>query len=201
MHLPRPSPLLQDSVVVDTNPDGTPVLFLHPLLQTQFMFAGEAACLVAYLIYWHGKRLLQPRFQPPALLATDSMAQLEKTAAPGRWKRRLQRYLAFAVPMLCDVTATTTLNLGLSLTTASTFQMLRGTLVLFTGLMSVLLLRRMPRPHQWTGMGCIAGGAFVVGMASVVSNPTQLELSIDIMHPLSLSAPTHSNHVRVGHVL
>ncbi len=52
---------------------------------------------------------------------------------------------------------------------ASTYQMLRGTLVLFAGFFTVLVLRRRLYIHHWLGMALITGGAALVGAASVLS--------------------------------
>lgn len=52
---------------------------------------------------------------------------------------------------------------------ASTYQMLRGTLVLFAGFFTIIILRRALYIHHWLGMVLITGGAALVGAASVLS--------------------------------
>ena len=51
---------------------------------------------------------------------------------------------------------------------ASTFQMLRGTLVLFAGLLTIVLLKRRLHIHHWLGMALIVAGAAIVGASSVI---------------------------------
>jgi len=51
---------------------------------------------------------------------------------------------------------------------ASTYQMLRGTLVLFAGAFTVLILRRQLFIHHWLGMVLITAGAALVGASSVI---------------------------------
>ncbi len=51
---------------------------------------------------------------------------------------------------------------------ASTFQMLRGTLVLFAGLLTIVLLKRRLHIHHWLGMALIVAGAVIVGASSVI---------------------------------
>lgn len=46
---------------------------------------------------------------------------------------RVSTPVLFALPAACDITASTLLNLGLFYTYTSVYQMLRGTLVVFTG--------------------------------------------------------------------
>ena len=78
------------------------------------------------------------------------------------------------MPALCDMTATSLMYVGLSLTDASVFQMLRGSVVIFTGIGSVLFLknadgsRRRLGAHQWLGMLFVLVGTATVGTASYV---------------------------------
>jgi hypothetical protein len=51
---------------------------------------------------------------------------------------------------------------------ASTYQMLRGTLVLFAGTFTILILRRQLFIHNWLGMVLITAGAALVGASSVI---------------------------------
>ena len=46
--------------------------------------------------------------------------------------------------------------------------MLRGTLVLFAGLLTILLLKRRLHTHHWLGMALIVAGAALVGASSVI---------------------------------
>ena len=59
--------------------------------------------------------------------------------------RRVPARWAFGIPAACDVLASSMLNLGLFYTYTSVYQMLRGTLVVFTGMFTVLLLKRKVR--------------------------------------------------------
>jgi hypothetical protein len=61
---------------------------------------------------------------------------------------------------------------GLFFTYASAYQMLRGTIVLFTGVFTMSILKRKLRSNHWAGMFIITFGAFLVGIASIIScNP------------------------------
>lgn len=51
---------------------------------------------------------------------------------------------------------------------ASVFQMLRGTLVIFAGLLTIVLLKRSLYIHHWMGMVLITAGAALVGASSVI---------------------------------
>jgi len=81
---------------------------------------------------------------------------------------------SFAIPALCDCIGTTLMNLGLILTYASVFQMLRAFLVVFTGSFSVIFLKRKLRFHHWSGIASIAIGIVIVGTSSL-SGPSSDE--------------------------
>ena len=57
---------------------------------------------------------------------------------------------------------------GLNLTHASVFQMLRGSVVLFTGIFSVIFLGRRLYAFHWIGMILVLAGTATVGIASVL---------------------------------
>jgi drug/metabolite transporter (DMT)-like permease len=57
---------------------------------------------------------------------------------------------------------------GLTLTYASVFQMLRGSVVIFTGILSVLFLKRKLAPYRWVGMALVLVGTAAVGTSSFV---------------------------------
>ncbi|KDD75578.1 hypothetical protein H632_c610p1, partial [Helicosporidium sp. ATCC 50920] len=132
---------LQDVVVVGKNPDGSSRTFLHPAFQTACMFLGESLCLIPFLA-----RLWYVRRREPK--SGEAHPSFPRRAA-----------LAFMLPALCDAGGTTLLNLGLYYTNASAYQMLRGTLVLFAGALTILILKRSLYSHHWMGMTLITAGA------------------------------------------
>ena len=72
--------------------------------------------------------------------------------------------MIFFLPAFCDLVATSTMYVGLNLTYASSFQMLRGALIIFTGLLSVAFLRRKIKSYQWIGIAFVLCGLTVVGL-------------------------------------
>lgn len=55
------------------------------------------------------------------------------------------------------------------MTSASSFQMLRGAVIIFTGLLSVAFLGRRLLPSQWIGIFITILGLVVVGLADFFS--------------------------------
>lgn len=55
------------------------------------------------------------------------------------------------------------------MTSASSFQMLRGAVIIFTGLLSVAFLGRRLQPSQWFGILVTTLGLVIVGLADFFS--------------------------------
>ncbi len=93
--------------------DGKVRGFDHPFLQACGMFLGETMCMAAFfLLRWRRRRALRAAGADPA---QDPFTR-PRTFSP----------LVFLPPALCDMTATSIQYIGLTLTYASSFQMLRG---------------------------------------------------------------------------
>ncbi|XP_013870905.1 solute carrier family 35 member F6 [Austrofundulus limnaeus] len=118
--------------------------FSHPFLQAVGMFLGEFCCLVVFHIWLcHDRRRPEPRINPG------------------------QRFnpLLFFPPAMCDMLATSIMYVALNMTSASSFQMLRGAVIIFTGLLSVAFLGRKLAVSQWIGILITILGLVIVGLA------------------------------------
>jgi multidrug transporter EmrE-like cation transporter len=73
-----------------------------------------------------------------------------------------------AIPAICDIIGTTLMNVGLLFVAASIYQMTRGALVLFVGLLSVFFLSRKLFLSQWVALCTVVLGVAVVGLAGVL---------------------------------
>jgi len=122
--------------------NGETTSFNHPFVQALGMFLGELSCFGAYYI----------------LMFKNGRAKDDRPFPP--W--------IFLPPALCDMTATSLMYVGLNLTYASVFQMLRGSVVIFTGIMSVIFLKRKLVAAQWIGMVLVLLGLGCVGLSSVL---------------------------------
>ncbi|KAJ8271024.1 hypothetical protein GJAV_G00121910 [Gymnothorax javanicus] len=122
--------------------------FSHPFLQAVGMFLGELSCLLVFHI-----ALCQDRRRP------------EPRMNPGQSFNPL----LFLPPALCDMTGTSIMYVALNMTSASSFQMLRGAVIIFTGLLSVAFLGRRLVASQWIGILITILGLVVVGLADIVS--------------------------------
>lgn len=126
--------------------------FEQPIYQTFVMFMGEFVCFfIFYITLFFQRRNSQK--------TGEILAESKLTG----WRK-----LIFVIPTLCDMTATTLMNLGLIYTHASIYQMLRGAVVIFTGIMSIFFLKRKQYVYHWLGMFFVVCGIAVVGLASVL---------------------------------
>lgn len=87
------------------------------------------------------------------------------------------------------------------MTSASSFQMLRGAVIIFTGLFSVAFLGRRLAPSQWVGILATIAGLVVVGLADLLSkHDSQHKLSEVITGEASWGPEAASPVLGLGHV-
>jgi len=135
--------------------DGKLRTFTHPFVQGCFMFFGELVCLITFKI----------------ILQILNKRQDESDQVNGlvRGNREFSPFVLM-FPALCDMTATTMCYVGLTFTFASSFQMLRGSVIVFVGLLSVLFLGRRFAVRQWSGIFFIIFGLATVGASDFFSS-------------------------------
>ncbi|KAJ3089720.1 hypothetical protein HK102_005686 [Quaeritorhiza haematococci] len=173
---------LQDLQCVDNCDDPDPSkrhYFEQPVWQTLNMFVGEAVCLVVYYIGMcmdeRRKKLATgvPTERSPLLGSQPGGSALAPAVVVEELPHGLKpltgyRNLLFWIPTLCDMTATTLMNVGLIHVSASIYQMLRGSVVLFTGTLSVIFLNRRHPVYRWFALITVFAGVAVVGMSGIV---------------------------------
>ncbi|XP_068198523.1 solute carrier family 35 member F6 [Antennarius striatus] len=122
--------------------------FSHPFVQAVGMFLGELSCLAAfYILLCHDRRRPEPSVNPG----------------------RSFNPVIFFPPAMCDMLATSLMYVALNMTSASSFQMLRGAIIIFTGLLSVAFLGRRLIVSQWIGILVTTLGLVIVGLADFFS--------------------------------
>ncbi|KDR11870.1 hypothetical protein L798_14137, partial [Zootermopsis nevadensis] len=135
--------------------------FNHPFVQACSMFIGEILCLLVfkllYFYYWRKHDGSQ-----------DEMKLLKGN--------RSFNPLVLLPPAMCDMVATSVMYIGLTLTYASSFQMLRGAVIVFVGIFSVVFLNRRLTKQEWGGIFLVIGGLALVGVSDFFapSNPAKL---------------------------
>lgn len=85
----------------------------------------------------------------------------------------------FLFPAVCDIAGTTLMNVGLILTPVSIYQMSRGALVLWVGILSVMFLRRRLRAYQWVSLVIVMLGVALVGLAGSMVKKVPASVVVD----------------------
>jgi len=151
--------------------DGQTRQFNHPFVQACSMFIGEMLCLLAFkLLYFYYWRKHDGSHDEMKLVKGN----------------RSFNPLVLLPPAMCDMVATSVMYIGLTLTYASSFQMLRGAVIVFVGIFSVLFLHRRLTIREWGGIFLVIGGLALVGVSDFIAPSTPPQLN-------STSAPD-SNH-------
>lgn len=132
--------------------DGKEHQFDHPFLQAVCMFIGEFLCLLVFKLWYYSNKYDVCR------RGTREINHGNLDFNP----------IIFLVPALCDMTGTTLMYIGLNFTYASSFQMLRGAVIVFTALLSVAFLRRFIDTKSWIGIALVITGLAVVGVSDVI---------------------------------
>lgn len=135
---------LQDSVCVEKCDTDKPIYFEQPMIQTLNMFIGEIICLFWWLFYKSNNEYV---------LLTSEEGNNNSIVSS----------LLLIFPAACDSMSSTLMNIGLMFTSASIFQMLRGSIVIFTGIVSTIFLNVRYNLNQWLSLMIIFLGITVVG--------------------------------------
>lgn len=143
--------------------DGRIRNFDHPFLQAVGMFIGEFTCLIVYMI----TSIYRRRSAVDNINGND-------LATPQTFNP-----LIFLPAALMDMCGTSLMYIGLNLTFASSFQMLRGAVIIFTALLSVAFLGRVIKQHMWVGMFTVLIGLLLVGLSDILFNNSNDQSNIN----------------------
>jgi drug/metabolite transporter (DMT)-like permease len=77
-------------------------------------------------------------------------------------------YYVVIIPAVCDFTATFMMNVGLLFISASVWQMIRGSIVVFSVLIRMVWLKKKIRNFEWFGVMIIMVALAIVGLSSVL---------------------------------
>ncbi|XP_043281277.1 solute carrier family 35 member F6 [Venturia canescens] len=143
-----------DKQIVPGN-DGEPKNFNHPFMQSCFMFLGEMLCLLVFKIAFAYINRSVDRS-----VDDHSLTKGSRTFNP----------MLLLIPACCDMIGTSVMYVGLNLTYPSSFQMLRGSVIVFTGILSVGFLDRKLGKREWSGIAFVIAGLALVGASDLLLN-------------------------------
>ncbi|KAK6907786.1 hypothetical protein I203_101787 [Kwoniella mangroviensis CBS 8507] len=208
--------------VEDCGPDapGPRLDFEQPVWQTLNMFAGEFLCFIPLLLSYHNRadKVIAP---PQASMFTRILARLPLGQRSGPYEALDEeedenqpliasvsedklltgwRVCWMWFPAFFDICGTTLMNVGLILTPVSIYQMSRGALVLWVGVLSVIFLRRHLWLYQWAALVIVTLGVCLVGLSGSLVKK-QLSDPIDLLITLAERPDDDPARVALGVLL
>ncbi|PIK39601.1 putative solute carrier family 35 member F6, partial [Apostichopus japonicus] len=105
--------------------------------------------------------------------------------------------IVFLLPTMCDLIGTTLAGIGLLYVTASVWQMLRGSLIVFTGIFSKLFLKRELKWYHWTGISVTVMGLVLVGSVSIFEEESASGVKETILGLILILAGQASNALQM----
>ncbi|KAH9901202.1 hypothetical protein C8Q73DRAFT_234430 [Cubamyces lactineus] len=180
----------QDMQCVENCDDPNPahhVLYEQPVWQTLQMFLGEMLCFLPVIFTWLRSR----RHSQPVRLPSDSEEEPAAGAKAEMPQQHLHGWKVFLLwfPAACDLTGTTLMNVGLLYTPVSIYQMTRGALVLFVGVLSVIFLRRRLWLYQWISLITVMAGVSLVGLSGSMVKDAVKEPAVNVFDESSPAEP------------
>lgn len=135
--------------------------FEQPAIQTLQMFIGE---LSIYLVYYSMYKAPWARRKQYTAIPDGREGDIYGEGNNGLHEEQsFFTTLYLAIPSVCDLLATTLMNVGLMYTPVSIYQMTRGSVVLFVAILSVLFLKRRIRRLEWIALIFVSLGVAIVG--------------------------------------
>jgi len=121
------------------------------------MFFGESLCFFFYLAHKFNKK--------SNLNDEEEIFENKNRNLP-----KIRPY-QLAIPAIFDLISGFLSNYGLSMMTGSLYQLFKGTLVFFTALFSVILLKKKLYVHNYLGLIFVISGLSINGFSSVIYAP------------------------------
>jgi drug/metabolite transporter (DMT)-like permease len=151
--------------------DGLIKNFQKPWFGTFSMFAGMVLVLLVHFI----AVVLSRRSRKGAVSVAESKQ-------PSFWRASL----LILIPATLDLVATALCFIGLLYNSASIWQMLRGSMVIFSAIMSVLYLKRRMQAFHWFGVMTCVVAICTVGFANIMATASEVKTASAV--PTSLVA-------------
>lgn len=155
--------------------------YKHEWFITFCMFFGESLCLVGYYI----SQLLSSKkdsndpntLDAIKLLSEESRNREQNGNSTGDEEESGHLPVAspfqLMLPALCDFIGSTVMTFGLGMIAGSIYQMLRGSLIIFTAVFSIIFLKNKIYRHNFLGIGSVILGLVLVGVAAFNKTPIE----------------------------
>eukprot|EP00026_Physarum_polycephalum_P009519 Phypoly_transcript_09645.p1 GENE.Phypoly_transcript_09645~~Phypoly_transcript_09645.p1 ORF type:complete len:343 (+),score=25.92 Phypoly_transcript_09645:72-1100(+) len=161
--------------------------FHFPWTQTLIMYCGETLCMVAFLLFYKPMSYdIRGRIEEREINQTEKALLMSSETDPVPEERNWKTPFLFLFASSLDLIGTTLAGIGLLHTLTSVYQMLRGSIIIFSGILSVFFLKRKLFTYNWLGICITTLGLVVVGLASYF---------------IDLYDPTGNKPIKIGEML
>ena len=142
---------------------------IHPWFITFGMFIGESFSLI--LFYFSNKKNKIKNIEKLTELK-DNVNLINSndtsTNADNSDKKKIAKYYIFILPALCDFFGSTIATFGLVYLSSSIYQMMRGILIIFVMILSILILKSKMLAHNYLGALILIIGLILTGISPMV---------------------------------
>jgi hypothetical protein len=133
------------------------------------MFIGESFSLI--LFYFSNKKNKIKNIEKLTELK-DNINLLNSNDKPTNTensnKKKISKYYIFILPALCDFFGSTIATFGLVYLSSSIYQMMRGILIIFVMILSILILKSKMLAHNYLGALILIIGLILTGISPMV---------------------------------
>lgn len=143
--------------------DGTEKHFKKPWFGTLTMFLGMVIVLGIHFI-----NVLVRRSQKKGDIAVH-LLESGKNKPTVKQATFWEASKLIAIPAILDLVATALCFVGILYNSASVFQMLRGSMIIFSALLSVVFLRKRLHAYHWAGVGLCCVAIVLVGYSNMMA--------------------------------
>jgi drug/metabolite transporter (DMT)-like permease len=113
--------------------------------------------------------------------------QLERLFVKGLPKTPKKLYWIILIPAICDAIASFLMGVGLLWVSGSIWQMLRGSIILFTALLKVTYRRKKLWANEWIGVGVVVCAICIIGASTFLTPGEIVEHANSSSSSLSMS--------------
>jgi drug/metabolite transporter (DMT)-like permease len=139
--------------------DGNVKHFKKPWFGTLTMFLGMTIVLLIHFVNVLIRRSVNNSEKSAPFLE----AGVKPPKVPSFWEAAK----LIALPAMLDLVATVLCFVGLLYNSASIWQMLRGSMIIFSAILSVIFLKRKLHPYHWFAVAVCSAAIVIVGYANM----------------------------------
>ncbi|KAJ8600043.1 hypothetical protein CTAYLR_001811 [Chrysophaeum taylorii] len=145
--------------------------FDKPWFQTLVMKLAMSLCFViAKVTKWYRER--QARTAPVAIPSDFGEPLLSPVPDKKQQEPSARAIRLIAYPALTDLVQTVLAQAGLLWVTSSTYQMMRGSVIIFTCALSIRYMGKVMTPTRWAAIAVVCLAIVVVGVAGLLGEDT-----------------------------